>query len=163
MDVPFQIRSAQRADAPAMARLERRCFTDPWSEPSFREVLAMPWGFALVGESEGHVVAYIIGREAAGTGEVLNLAVAPELRRQGIGRMLLRAGLAAFAARGAEEVFLEVRQSNAAAQQLYQELGFQAVGLRRGYYRNPRESALVLRLGLTADAGAPPADAGAAE
>jgi ribosomal-protein-alanine N-acetyltransferase len=94
---------------------------------------------------------------------VLNLAVAPELRRQGIGRMLLRAGLAAFAARGAEEVFLEVRQSNAAAQQLYQELGFQAVGLRRGYYRNPRESALVLRLGLTADAGAPPADAGAAE
>ena len=155
MDAPYRIRAARPADAPGLARLEAVCFSDPWSERSFREALATPWGFALVAETDDQVAAYIIGREAAGSGEVLNLAVGPEQRRRGLGRMLLQAALAAMTARGVEEVFLEVRASNRAAQALYRDLGFRAVGQRRGYYRNPREDALVFRLALGAESVTP--------
>jgi ribosomal-protein-alanine N-acetyltransferase len=78
----------------------------------------------------------------------LNLAVSPEFRRQGIGRALLRAGLAYFRKRRVEEVFLEVRESNLSAQALYLSYGFRPVGQRSAYYRNPKEDALVLWLAL---------------
>jgi [ribosomal protein S18]-alanine N-acetyltransferase len=84
----------------------------------------------------------------AATGEVLNLAVAPEFRRRGIGGALLDAGLAAFRRRKVDEVFLEVRESNIEAQALYIGHGFRPVGQRSAYYRNPREDALVLRLAM---------------
>ena len=73
---------------------------------------------------------YLIGRDVAGTGEVLNLAVAPEFRRRGIGGALLQAGLAALRRRKVDEVFLEVRESNISAQALYLGYGFRAVGQR---------------------------------
>jgi ribosomal-protein-alanine N-acetyltransferase len=76
--------------------------------------------------------------------------VVPEWRRRRIGRLLLDAGLEALLGRGAEEVFLEVRESNAGALALYQAAGFRAVGQRAAYYRSPREDALVLRTDLPA-------------
>ena len=94
------------------------------------------------------MAGYFIGRDAAGMGEVLNLAVAPEWRRQGVARALLDAGIAALAARGADEIFLEVRESNVQAQALYTSAGFRVVGQRAAYYRSPREDALVLRRDL---------------
>ena len=94
------------------------------------------------------LAGYLIGREAAGSGEVLNLAVAPEFRRRGVGGMLLESGLAVFRRRRASEVFLEVRESNRSAQALYIARGFRPVGQRASYYRNPKEDALVLRLPL---------------
>ena len=99
-------------------------------------------------EEAGAVRGYLIGRDAAGSGEILNLAVDPDHRRRGIARALLDRGLAELARRGADEVFLEVRESNASAQQLYRGAGFRPVGVRADYYRQPREDALVLRLGL---------------
>ncbi|HEX6644659.1 MAG TPA: ribosomal protein S18-alanine N-acetyltransferase [Gemmatimonadales bacterium] len=128
-----------------LAALERRCFGDPWSSASFREALASEHSFGLVAECRGEIAGYLIGRAILGTGEILNLAVAPEWRRRRVARLLLEAGLDELAARGAEEVFLEVRESNTAAQSLYLGAGFRAVGQRSGYYRNPREDALVLR------------------
>jgi ribosomal-protein-alanine N-acetyltransferase len=148
MDARFRIRSAALADAAALVAIERRCFSDPWSEPRFREALGSEWTFGLVAEAGRGVSGYLIGREAAGSGEVLNLAVAPEFRRRGIGGALLEAGLAAFRRRRASEVFLEVRESNRSAQALYLERGFRPVGQRAAYYRNPNEDALVLRLPL---------------
>lgn len=153
MDAPYRIRPARLADAPAIAELERRCFSDPWSEQSFREALEGPWSFGLVAEPAGGGDAvtpagYLVGRDVAGTGEILNLAVDPAARRRGVGRLLLQRGLAHFARRGVEEVFLEVRESNAEAQRLYLAAGFRAVGMRAAYYRNPKEDALVLRLAL---------------
>jgi ribosomal-protein-alanine N-acetyltransferase len=94
------------------------------------------------------LAGYLVGREMAGTGEVLNLAVAPEFRRNGIGGGLLRAGIAALRRRRVDEVFLEVRESNHSARALYLSHGFRAVGQRAAYYRNPKEDALVLRLAL---------------
>ena len=149
MDSPYRIRSAVPADAAGLVAIERRAFSDPWSEASFREALTSPWTFGLVAEGSRGVAGYLIGREVAGTGEVLNLAVAPELRRRGIGGALLDAGLAALRRRRVDEVFLEVRESNRSAQALYMGYGFRPVGQRAAYYRNPREDALVLRLELT--------------
>ena len=98
--------------------------------------------------ASGGMVGYLIGREVAGSGEVLNLAVAPEYRRRGIAGALLESGLASFRRRRVDEVFLEVRESNRSAQALYLSRGFRAVGQRAAYYRNPKEDALVLRLAL---------------
>ena len=148
MDAPYRIRPAVSADAKAMLALERRAFTDPWSEASFHEALTSAWTFGLVAETGRGMAGYLIGREVAGTGEVLNLAVVPEFRRRGIAGALLEAGLAAFRRRKVDEVFLEVRESNRSAQALYLSRGFRAVGQRASYYRNPKEDALVLRLTL---------------
>ncbi len=150
MDDPCRVRPAWPADAPVIAALERRCFADPWSLESFREALATELSFGLVAECRGEIAGYLVGRATLGTGEILNLAVAPEWRRRRVGRLLLDAGLDALAGRGAEEVFLEVRESNAGALALYQAAGFRAVGQRAGYYRSPREDALVLRTELPA-------------
>lgn len=148
MDAPYRIRSAVPADAAGLVAIERRAFSDPWSEASFREALASPWTFGLVAEGARGVAGYLIGREVAGTGEVLNLAVSPEQRRRGLGGALLEAGLGAFRRRRVDEVFLEVRESNRSAQALYLGHGFRPVGQRAAYYRNPKEDALVLRLAM---------------
>jgi [ribosomal protein S18]-alanine N-acetyltransferase len=145
---PYRIRRAVVADAPALVTLERACFGDPWSESSFREALETPWTFGLVADTESQVEGYLIGRDVAGSGEVLNLAVDPSRRRAGIARALLKEGLRTLGERGAEEVFLEVRASNSPAIELYRASGFRPVGIRADYYRNPREDAMVLRLGL---------------
>jgi ribosomal-protein-alanine acetyltransferase len=149
MDAPYRIRPAALADAPALVAIERRCFGDPWSEASFREALSSVWNFVLVAQATRGVMGYLIGREAAGTGEVLNLAVSPEFRRRGVGEALLAAGLAIFRRSRMEEVFLEVRESNTSARALYARHGFRPVGQRSAYYRNPKEDALVLRLELS--------------
>lgn len=148
MDAPYRIRSAVLADVEAMAAIERRAFSDPWSEASFREALTSAWTFGIVAQTGRGVAGYLIAREVAGTGEVLNLAVAPEARRRGIGGALLEAGLVALRHRRVTEVFLEVRESNRSAQALYLGRGFRPVGQRAAYYRNPREDALVLRLAI---------------
>jgi [ribosomal protein S18]-alanine N-acetyltransferase len=148
MDGPYRIRSAVPADAASLVEIERRCFSDPWSETSFREALDSPWTFGLVAHRGNGVAGYLIGREVAGTGEVLNLAVAPDYRRHGVARALLRAALGYLRKRRVEEVFLEVRESNQSAQALYLSSGFRPVGQRAAYYRNPKEDALVLWLAL---------------
>jgi ribosomal-protein-alanine N-acetyltransferase len=148
MDARYRIRSAVPADASPLVEIERRCFSDPWSETSFREALNSPWTFGLVAYTGKGVAGYLIGREVAGTGEILNLAVAPDQRRRGMARALLRAGLSHLRKRRVEEVFLEVRESNQSAQALYLSSGFRPVGQRASYYRNPKEDALVLWLEL---------------
>jgi [ribosomal protein S18]-alanine N-acetyltransferase len=148
MDDGFRIRLAVPADSVSLVDIERRCFSDPWSEASFQEALGSPWTFGLVSHDDEDIVGYLIGREMAGTGEILNLAVAPDARRRGVARALLRAGLASLRRRRVDEVYLEVRESNRSAQALYLSAGFRPVGQRAGYYRNPREDALVLWLPL---------------
>lgn len=148
MDAPYRIRSAVPADAAPLVEIERRCFSDPWSETSFRDALESPWAFGLVAYTNRGIAGYLIGREVAGTGEVLNLAVSPDYRRRGLARALLRAGLSTLRKRRVEEVYLEVRESNRSAQALYLSSGFRPVGQRAAYYRNPKEDALVLWLPL---------------
>lgn len=146
MAVAYRIRPAQLADVPELAQLEPRCFSDPWSAAGFREMLAAPYILGLIaqGRSKG-LAGYLVARLIENEGEILNLAVDPERRRNGIGALLLESALKELIARGVEAVFLEVRVSNQAAINLYLSKGFRPIGQRNGYYRRPVEDALVLR------------------
>jgi ribosomal-protein-alanine N-acetyltransferase len=152
MDDRWHIRRATPADAASLAPLERRCFSDPWSEASFEELLHLSYVVALVAEEGERIEAYLIARIVAGEAEILNLAVAPEMRRSGLGGRLLERGLDRLRKKGAERVWLEVRESNAAARELYHRRGFVDAGRRPKYYRAPIEDALVLQLPLSATA-----------
>ena len=146
MDGRCRLRPATAADAPALAAIERAVFSDPWSLESIRESIGMPWMFTWVAEDPtGRVVGYTFCREIAGESELLNLAVAPDQRRSGLGARLLAEALAWAGARGARETFLEVRASNRAAIALYEREGFRAVGRRPGYYQAPAEDAILYR------------------
>jgi ribosomal-protein-alanine N-acetyltransferase len=93
---------------------------------------------------DDEVVGMVAVRTAAGEAEILNLAVAPAQRRRGAGRLLVEAAIAAVKAEGAGRVYLEVRESNAAARSFYANLDFVESGRRRNYYCSPTEDALVL-------------------
>lgn len=146
MDGHCRLRPATLADTSAIAAIERTVFSDPWSAESIRESIGMPWMFTLVAEDlEAKVVGYVFCREIAGESELLNLAVAPDLRREGVGARLLDAALAWAGSRGARETFLEVRESNVSAITLYEREGFRAVGRRSDYYQDPVEDAILYR------------------
>ena len=141
---PPPIRSARAADLPAILRIERASFTVPWTDRAFRAVMARPDAALLVADAEGRVAGYaalwLEGRDA----ELGDLAVARDRRRSGLGRRLVEAAVEEAAGRGAERIFLQVRESNEAALALYRSTGFRRIGRKRGYYRTPREDALVL-------------------
>jgi [ribosomal protein S18]-alanine N-acetyltransferase len=138
--------------------IEQGVFADPWSKRDFGDCVMSDAVF-LVAEAagdragEGGVVGYVVAHDAAGEGEILNLAVAPARHRRGIGRALVEGVLAVLSDRGVSEVFLEVRESNAGARALYDSLGFREVGRRARYYRRPLEDAVVLRAAIPADGG----------
>ena len=149
MDEPYRIRPAERIDVPALATIERRCFSDPWSEAGIAESIQSETAIALLAENEQGELGYLMARVSGEEGEILNLAVLPDHRRQGVGRRLLEQGLALLIGRGVREAYLEVRESNLAARDLYVGFGFRPVGIRPHYYRNPAEDALVLRARLS--------------
>lgn len=128
-----------------MHAIEQAVFADPWSLRDFRECATSDVVF-LVAETAGGIAGYVVAVDAADEGEILNLAVAPVGRRHGIGRALVERVIVVLTERGARQVFLEVRESNASARALYAARGFQEVGRRPGYYRRPVEDAIVLRL-----------------
>lgn len=144
-----RIRPAHSADLAALTRLEADSFADPWSEDGFRELLAAPGSLILVAvDSRDQLVGYLAARRVLDESEILNLAVAVPWRRRGAGRALLQGALDELRAREVRQVFLEVRESNLAAQRLYGGLGFTPIGQRPNYYRSPRENGLVLCLTL---------------
>jgi ribosomal-protein-alanine N-acetyltransferase len=147
--------AALRAHVPEVAAIEQACFSDPWSEASFRQALENPGVFFRVATegAGGPVVGYVVAWFAGGEGEIANVAVAPTARGRGIGGQLLDAAIAAAVDRGAEALYLDVRESNARARALYDSRGFVEVGRRRRYYRRPAEDAIVLRRALGGDAG----------
>jgi [ribosomal protein S18]-alanine N-acetyltransferase len=128
--------------------MERVCYSDPWPASAFAALPDNAQVFFAVARDEGHdgdLVGYVIGWYVLDEGELANLAVAQEARRHGIGRSLLDAMLDDAASRAASRIFLEVRESNEAARQLYAQRDFEYVGRRKRYYRSPVEDALILR------------------
>jgi ribosomal-protein-alanine N-acetyltransferase len=147
MAAPCRIRPAQPADVAAVAAIERAVFSDPWSANAFIECLAAETPF-LVAVRGPTVAGYAVAQYAADEGEILNLGVATAHRRGGIGRALVEGLLDELRERGVRVVYLEVRESNAAARRLYESMGFAAVGRRARYYRRPVEDAVILRAGI---------------
>ena len=132
-----------------IAALETLCFSDPWSENSVRSELSNPLSLWLVAEEDGRVIGYVGSQSVPPEADVMNLAVAPDCRKKGIGRALMTALIAQLRSRGVTALFLEVRVGNLPARCLYQSLGFVEVGRRPKYYVNPTEDALILRKELT--------------
>lgn len=130
---------------PQIAALEKHCFSDPWSEASIAFETDNPLSLWLVDERDGTVVGYVGSQTVPPESDVMNLAVAPEHRRQGIGRALMERLCECLRSRGTESLTLEVRVSNSAACALYRDMGFAEVGRRKGYYVNPKEDALIMR------------------
>lgn len=139
----------QQSHIAQIAALEKRCFSDPWSEASVRSELSNPLSFWLVAEEDGKLIGYVGSQSVAPEADVMNLAVAPEWRNKGIGRALMTALIAQLHSRGITALFLEVRVGNTPAQNLYRSLGFVEAGRRPKYYVNPTEDALILRKELT--------------
>lgn len=130
---------------PQVAELEKICFSDPWSEKSVASELTNPLSLWLVAV-EGEVVAGYIGSQTVeGETDMMNVAVHPDHRRQGIGEKLILALLVVLREEDSHSLTLEVRASNEPAKKLYEKLGFSQVGLRKNYYRNPKEDACILR------------------
>ena len=137
------------ADLDAVVLIEQRVYTHPWTRGNFSDSLRA--GYTCWTCRHGADLAgYAIVTVAAGEAHLLNLSVAPEYQRRGLGSPLLREVLRGAREQMARHVFLEVRPSNAAAQAMYARFGFRQIALRRGYYpaREGREDALVLTLAL---------------
>ena len=128
-----------------IAELEKICFSDPWSENSIAAELENSlslWLVALDGET---VVGYVGSQSVMGWADMMNIAVHPQCRRQGVAQELVERLVAALKENDVTCLTLEVRASNEPAKALYGKLGFQQVGRRPNYYRNPKEDALILR------------------
>lgn len=118
----------------------------PWSESQMREEAARAdgWRFVVCGASDSVVTGFLFGRIVADEAEILKLAVAPGMRKMGVGSALLAHGLAFLADHHVCRCLLELRASNSAARRLYEKFSFLAVGLRKNYYRAPQEDALLM-------------------
>lgn len=159
------IRLAIPADVPGILHLECSCGSAAhWTEQQYRQVfdsegaerLLLIAETALHSEPDGvtsplatsEIIGFLVARHLAPEWELENLVVAPSVRRQGLGKRLLEALLASACATNSHSVFLEVRESNAAARSLYEKIGFEQTGSRKSYYKDPAEDAVLYRLGL---------------
>ncbi len=141
---PIRLRELTAADVPAVAAVERRVFSDPWPESAFHSELSQGLAWARVAELDGALAGYLLAWMGAGAGHIGNVAVTPEARRRGVARALLEELLGRAGVVGVTRVTLEVRAANFAAQALYRAYGFRLAGLRRGYYRDTGEDALIM-------------------
>lgn len=148
------IRRAEPGDLPAVTAIERGSFSDPWSASAFLALLERSEALFCVattprageaGEGREEVIGFTVGYVALDQAELANVAVRAEARGRGVGRRLVEHVIRECAHRGALELFLEVRESNAAARGLYRSEGFSEIGRRRRYYERPVEDALILR------------------
>lgn len=130
---------------PQVAELEKICFSDPWSERSVASELTNPLSLWLVAVEGETVAGYIGSQTVEGETDMMNVAVHPDHRRQGIGEKLILALVKALKEKDSHSLTLEVRASNEPAKKLYEKLGFSQVGLRKNYYRNPKEDACILQ------------------
>ena len=129
----------------AVAELEKHCFNDPWSLNSISSELDNPLSTWLVAVDKGTVCGYVGSQSVLDGADMMNIAVHPDHRKQGIGTALVENLILALKERNVISLCLEVRVSNESAVSLYKKLGFEIIGKRPGYYRNPREDAYIMR------------------
>lgn len=143
---PIRIRPAEEKDLPRIAVMEKLYFSLPWSEKMLRESLHQAQYTMLVAEdcTDGEIAGYVTLLNAAGEGNIMNVAVSDALRRQGIAGKLLTEVMQRGREEGICDYTLEVRKSNKAAVSLYEGLGFRTEGVRKDYYEQPREDALIM-------------------
>lgn len=144
MDQNLRVRLMKVEDLLRVVVLEQSSFSQPWSEKLLAEGLKSPLDTYFVCTCENEIAGYCVLRVLADEGELQRIAVFSEYRRQGIGRRLMEAMLTAAREKGASSVALEVRESNRGAIQLYEEYGFCQEAVRKKYYREPEEDAVIM-------------------
>lgn len=138
------IRRMSPCDLEQVADLERICFAESWSYSLLEAGIHSPYDVYFVWEQETRILGYCCLRLLAGEGEIQRIAVLPEYRRLGVGRKMMEAMVNYAMAARAYAVSLEVRESNVAAQRLYESFGFAAEAVRKGYYHTPVEDAIIM-------------------
>lgn len=146
---PPRFRPMREEDLDAVMEIEVRAYKHPWTRAILKDCLRVGYNCWLY-EREGGILAYGVMSVAVGEAHMLNLTVRPESQGQGLGRKILKHFLGLALRHGADMVLLEVRPSNTPALALYSKMGFNEIGVRKGYYPGPngREDALVLALNL---------------
>lgn len=133
------------SDLDDVMEVEHQCFTTPWSRYAFTcELRDNQFSYYIVAKANGKIIGYagmwIVLNEA----HVTNVGVLPEYRGMGVGELLMRTLIAAAKTKNADKMTLEVRKSNYVAQNLYTKLGFEPRGIRRGYYQDNKEDAVIM-------------------
>ena len=142
----FVVERMTLEDLDQVMEIEEASFPTPWPRRIFEGEVGSPRTFTRVMKIEGRVIGYIIAWMVYDEVHVLNLAVHPDYRKRGIGETLLRGCLMHFLRRGAKFALLEVRRSNEEAKRLYEKLGFKQMGVRRRYYADTGEDAIIMVL-----------------
>jgi len=150
------VRLAVEADIPAVLRVQTASAEAPqWDEARYREMLEAQEGWPrralFIAEDQGRIAGFIVVASVLDDAEIESIAVAPDSRRQGFGQQLCQAALGWACAQGASQLRLEVRAGNEVARTVYSRLGFEINGLRRAYYSDPIEDAVILVKGLPSD------------
>ena len=142
----MEIVKMNEAYVASVAAIEKECFgVDAWSEKSVASELTNQLSLWLVAVDGDRVAGYVGSQTVCDETDMMNVAVTADYRRQGLGEKLVLALEEELKAIGSQCLTLEVRDSNAPARALYEKLGFQQIGLRKNYYRNPKEDAYILR------------------
>jgi ribosomal-protein-alanine N-acetyltransferase len=143
----FYLRKMKEEDVPDVWAIERVSFSNPWQKSAFLgEIHNYPIShpYVIVHSAEERIIGYVICWTLEEEVQISNIAVHPEYRRRGIAEMVLRQLLSRLEMKRTKFVFLEVRPSNRAALNLYRKLEFDIVGIRKDYYRNPKEHAIIM-------------------
>ena len=141
----IEIKMMESIHVPQVAALEKLCFSEPWSENSVAGELRNPLSLWLVTVDGACVAGYVGSQSVMGESDMMNIAIDPNYRRQGVAAALVETLVDELKAKGNHCLTLEVRASNAPAIALYEKLGFVQVGRRPNYYRSPKEDAFILR------------------
>lgn len=138
------VRRMEAGDAAAAAEIEYQCFSDAWSQNGISESLANPQAVCLAAEKAGKLVGYLFAYQAADEAEIARIAVAREQRRKGAGRKLLDS-LEELCRKGQiHRLMLDVRESSEGARAFYEKAGFTEDGMRKGFYTEPAEDAVLM-------------------
>ena len=147
MRTEMTVETLCRHHLPQVAQVEALSFADPWSENALA-LFTTDGAYGAVCVADGRVMAYGGILWAPDEGQIINIATHPDARRRGMAAAILEHLIDAARLRGCEQLSLEARVSNTAAIALYERYGFVQMGVRRGFYKNPREDALVMCLPL---------------
>ena len=144
----FCIRRMREEDLAAVADLEKEIFTDPWSENAIRESMQQAQTLLLSALEDGVLVGYLIVYYVLEDGEIARIAVESDSRRKGVASRLLKELAFICADNGVNKLLLDVRESNESAKAFYEKKGFVLDGVRKNYYTNPTEDAILMSLEL---------------
>ena len=139
------IRRSLPSDAAAIAELEKEIFSDPWCEKDVAAAISVSGAmcYTALGD-DGRLYAYVLGRTIAPEGEIYRVATTPEQRGRGIAFRLMTYAIKTEKGNGLENLFLEVRSKNLPAMKLYRALSFIEIGVRKNYYKDPPDDAILM-------------------